>query len=190
MEERTKCANISEFHVFPHAVLEVFQWACSSLRSFTFGLTAHTNLLTLNRFLGSFQSCLELWATTNAMMETTVHEQLLPDTAVDPTWCWYIRQLNSDIAKLHQNQKSHNRNLRDKKDDLQLVAVITYPGRGVGKEQKRKFLNTTATTQIKLPAHYISTNLYSNNLLNFTISTRCSRKCMACWNNMFIKGTP
>lgn len=53
------------------------------------------------------------------MLETTVHEQLLPDTAVDPTWCWYIRQLNSDIAKLHQNQKSHSRNLRDKKDDLQ-----------------------------------------------------------------------
>lgn len=34
-----------------------------------------------------FQSCLELWGTTDAMLETTVHEQLLPDTAVDPTWC-------------------------------------------------------------------------------------------------------
>lgn len=30
----------------------------------------------------------------NATLETTVHEQLLPDTAVDPTWCRYSRQLN------------------------------------------------------------------------------------------------
>jgi len=122
------------------------------------------------------------------MLEATLHEQLLPDTAVDPPGHWYIHQLNSNNAKLHQNQKSHNRSLRDKKDDFQLVAVITFPGGRVGKEQQRKFLNTTGTTRIKLPAHYFSTNLYSNNLLNITVSTRRSRKNTACWNNMFTKG--
>lgn len=33
-------------------------------------------------------------------------------------------------------KKSHNRKLRDKKDDLELVAVITHPERGVGKEEE------------------------------------------------------
>lgn len=55
VEERTKCANISEFQVFPYAVHEVFQSAYRPLRSFRFGLTAHTNLLTLHFFLGSFE---------------------------------------------------------------------------------------------------------------------------------------
>lgn len=107
----------------------------------------------------------------NEKLETTAHKQLLPDTAVDLTRWSHICQLNLDIAKLHQKQKSQNRNLGIKRMSCKW-SLISYPEKGVGKEQKRNFINTTQATQIKLLAHYIRANLYSNDLLNCILPVR------------------
>ena len=53
-EERTKCANTSEFRDFPTCSPWSFPVSMQPLKKFQFGLTAHTDLLTLNCFLGSF----------------------------------------------------------------------------------------------------------------------------------------
>lgn len=148
------------------------------------GLTAHANLLTSNRFLGSSEVA-ESFRKAQIQQWEPLCEQLLPPTAVDPMWCWYPRWLDSDIAKL-----PHNRNLGVKRMAYNWWLWSGQAVGMVGKNQEiRKFLNTTRTTWIRLPAHYFSSNLYPNNLLNFITSTRSSRKSMACWNNMFIKGT-
>lgn len=79
----------------------------------------------------------------NEMLEITVHKQLLPDIAVDPKWCSHICQLNSDIPNTSKTtkKKSHSRNLRDIKYELQVIIGISYIEKGVGKEQKRNYIS-------------------------------------------------
>lgn len=74
----------------------------------------------------------------NEKLETTAHKQLLPDTAVDLTRWSHICQLNLDIAKLHQKQKSQNRNLGIKKDELQVVTDLIPRERG-GERTEEEF---------------------------------------------------